>query len=104
MLRGLGTDITLENFKFSEDTDDNEISEATDDVTKSHASRCYAKLLYAVVFYHACVLERRKYGGIGWNIPYEWMASDVKTAVLQLQLYLPKEMEQNESITYENYI
>ena len=38
-----------------------------------------------------CSTERRKFGGIGWNIPYEWMASDLQTAVMQLQLLMDVE-------------
>jgi dynein heavy chain len=115
MLRGLGTDIALENFVFEEESAP--VDEAADDEvgadrdgnqgqarTRSHGNRCYVRLLYSVVFYHACVLERRKFGGIGWNIPYEWMASDLKTGVLQLQLYLPRNLEENGSISYEDYV
>ena len=119
MLRGLGTDIALENFVFEEDLapTDVDADKGTNAAEgkgeecrrgetniKSHGNRCYARLLYSVVFYHACVLERRKFGGIGWNIPYEWMASDLKTGVLQLQLYLPRNLEDQGSITYEDYV
>jgi len=44
---------------------------------KSHE---YKKLLFALAFFHAVILERRKFGAIGWNIPYEWMTSDFVTS------------------------
>lgn len=40
----------------------------------------YKKLLFALGYFHAAILERRKYGPIGWNIPYEWMTSDFETS------------------------
>ena len=32
------------------------------------------------------ILERKKFGAIGWNIPYGWMNSDLKAAVAHLQI------------------
>ena len=48
----------------------------------------WRKLVYGLAFYNAMILERRKFGAIGWNIPYGWMNSDLKTAIMQLRLYL----------------
>eukprot|EP00944_MAST-04C_sp_MAST-4C-sp1_P011499 g11499.t1 len=47
----------------------------------------YRRLLYGLTLFHALALERRKFGGLGWNKPYEWMASDLKTAVLMSGIY-----------------
>jgi len=33
-------------------------------------------------------LERRKFGPIGWNIPYEWMDSDFQVSCEQVNMYL----------------
>lgn len=40
----------------------------------------YKKMLFALSYFHAAILERRKYGAIGWNIPYEWMTADFETS------------------------
>lgn len=51
----------------------------------------YKKLLFALAYFHAVILERRKYGAIGWNIPYEWMNSDFVTSKTQLKMYLDEQ-------------
>ena len=46
----------------------------------------YKTLLFSLAFFHAVILERRKFGAIGWNIPYEWMNSDLETCQMQLRM------------------
>ena len=53
----------------------------------------YKKLVFALAYFHAAILERRKYGAIGWNIPYEWMNSDFNTSELNLRMYLDEQPE-----------
>ncbi|KAG1713130.1 hypothetical protein DVH05_000853 [Phytophthora capsici] len=55
--------------------------------------REFKKLLFALAFYNAVCLERRKFGAVGWNIPYEWMNSDLKTGMQQVRLYLEEQDE-----------
>ncbi|CAM9103575.1 unnamed protein product [Discosporangium mesarthrocarpum] len=49
--------------------------------------------LYVLAFLHAVVLERRKYGKIGWNVKYDFNESDLLISRRLLSLYLMKAFE-----------
>ena len=51
----------------------------------------YKKLIFATAFFNALILERRKFGAVGWNIPYEWMNSDLKAASTQVRMYVEEQ-------------
>ena len=48
----------------------------------------YKRLLFSLCFYHSVLLERRKFGTLGLNIPYDFNDSDFEVSEDILALYL----------------
>lgn len=62
----------------------NDIKEETyNSCTKQYE---FKKLMFSLAFFHSTILERRKFGAIGWNINYSWMISDLETSQKQLKV------------------
>ncbi|KAL0480126.1 dynein H1, partial [Acrasis kona] len=48
----------------------------------------YKKLLFSLSLFHSVLLERSKFGTLGWNIPYDFNDSDFAISENILKLYL----------------
>merc|ERR1711988_967655 len=63
----------------------------------------FPPLLYVLCFLHAVVLERRKYGKIGWNVAYDFNESDFMISRRLIGLHLKKAVEdQDESLPWDS--
>ncbi len=47
-------------------------------------------------FFHAVIVDRRKYGKIGWNATYVFNESDFRVTLRLLSMYLTKAVQNSE--------
>merc|ERR1711871_105750 len=71
-----------------------------DQITEERLERCsetvtpkYKKLLFSLCWFHALILERRKFRSLGWAIPYEFNDSDFNICEDILGIYLEEYQE-----------
>jgi len=45
-------------------------------------------LIFTVCFLHSIVIERKKFGSLGWNVRYEFNNSDLEASLQYIEKYL----------------
>ncbi|XP_017768545.1 PREDICTED: dynein heavy chain 1, axonemal-like [Nicrophorus vespilloides] len=67
----------------------NQVSDLSDYFHSEHEKVFTFKwLLFSLCMFHGCLLERRKFGPLGFNIPYEFTDGDLKICISQLYMFL----------------
>ena len=57
-------------------------------LNKTSKPKEFQKLLFGLSFFHAIVIERKKFGPLGWNISYEFNDTDFDISAAQIDLYV----------------
>lgn len=57
-------------------------------MNRSSKPECFKKLLFSLCFFHAIILDRRKFGPLGWNIPYAFGENDLDVCITQLREFI----------------
>ena len=60
----------------------------------------WRKLVFGICLFHAVILERKKFGPLGWNIRYEFTDKDRETALLNLKMFLVGEEIPWDALTF----
>lgn len=48
----------------------------------------WKNLIFTICYMHSVVIERRKFGSLGWCVPYEFNNSDLEASLMYIEKYL----------------
>ena len=60
--------------------------------------RAFRPLVFVLAFFHANVQERRKYGKLGWNVPYDFNETDFRISMALIGTYLTKAHDNGDAL------
>ena len=65
------------------------------------ARETFQRLLYGLCFFHGVLEERKHYGSVGWNVPYQFSSADLSVSAQQLRKLVGEGLEPPlEALTY----
>ncbi|XP_026674744.1 dynein heavy chain 1, axonemal-like [Ceratina calcarata] len=66
-----------------------QVTEMQSFLQSDHPKVCNFKwLVFSLCLFHSALLERRKFGSLGFNIPYEFTDGDLRICISQLHMFL----------------
>ena len=63
-------------------------NKSLEDMKDGRNINAWKKLVFSLSFFHAIILERRKFGALGWNISYQFSQKDMSISLSQIKTFL----------------
>ncbi len=70
-------------------------TKVTNEILDACPHKAFRPLVYVLTFFHAVLQERRKFGKLGWNVPYDFNEADYDVSQKLMGMYLTKAMYEN---------
>jgi len=62
------------------------LSAPDDAFSATKAPDVWRRVMFSLMLFHATILERKKFGALGWNIPYEFTDGDRDVCIMQARM------------------
>jgi dynein heavy chain, axonemal len=73
-------------------------SKISEDILAECPHKAFRPLVFVLAFFHANVQERRKYGKLGWNVPYDFNETDFRISMALIGTYLTKAFDNKDDL------